>query len=138
MAEKRLRYAFIGDADSLLRSIRKSDTALGKFSRSVGKVGSAAVTGFGIVGAAATAAGLAAIKTASDATEAGTAFEVTFGDSVKNLTPFIDDFANKAGLASFELQDLLKIAEEEANKVDISDESKYLADQKVETLKSLN
>ena len=108
MAEKRLRYAFIGDADSLLRSIRKSDTALGKFSRSVGKVGSAAVTGFGIVGAAATAAGLAAIKTASDATEAGTAFEVTFGDSVKNLTPFIDEFANKAGLASFELQDLLK------------------------------
>ena len=108
MAEKRLRYAFIGDADSLLRSIRKSDTALGKFSRSVGKVGSAAVTGFGIVGAAATAAGLAAIKTASDATEAGTAFEVTFGESVKNLTPFIDEFANKAGLASFELQDLLK------------------------------
>ena len=36
------------------------------------------------------------------------------------------------------LQDLLKIAEEESNKTDISDQSKYLADQKVETLKSLN
>ena len=46
MAEKRLRYAFIGDADSLLRSIRKSDTALGKFSRGIGRVGSAAATGF--------------------------------------------------------------------------------------------
>ena len=36
------------------------------------------------------------------------------------------------------LQDLLKIAEEEANKADISDQLKYLADQKVEVLKSLN
>lgn len=108
MAEKRLRYAFIGDADSLLRSIRKSDTALGKFSRSVGKVGSAAVTGFGIVGAAATAAGVKAIQTASNATEAATAFDVTFGNAVKNLSPFIEEFANKAGLADFELKDLLK------------------------------
>ena len=49
MAEKRLRYAFIGDADSLLRAINKSDTALGGFTRSVGKIGSAAVTGFGIL-----------------------------------------------------------------------------------------
>jgi len=108
MAEKRLRYAFIGDADSLLRAINKSDTALGGFTRSVGKIGSAAVAGFGIIGAAATAAGIQAIQTASNAAEAGTAFEVTFGNAVKNITPFIDEFANKAGLADFELKDLLK------------------------------
>ena len=35
-------------------------------------------------------------------------------------------------------QDLLKQAEEEANKTDINDQSKYLADQKVEVLKTLN
>lgn len=108
MAEKRLRYAFIGDPDSLLRAISKSDTALGKFSRGLGKVGSAAATGFGIVGAAATVAGVQAIKTASNAAEAATAFDVTFGNAVKNLNPFIDEFANKAGLADFELKDLLK------------------------------
>ena len=34
--------------------------------------------------------------------------------------------------------DLLKIAEEEANKQEINDQAKYLADQKVEVLKSLN
>tara|TARA_B100001057_G_scaffold498877_1_gene607467 strand:+ start:243 stop:635 length:393 start_codon:yes stop_codon:yes gene_type:complete len=34
--------------------------------------------------------------------------------------------------------DLLKVAEEEANKSGINDQSKYLADQKVEVLKSLN
>ena len=35
-------------------------------------------------------------------------------------------------------QDLLKLAEEEANKTEINDQSKYLADQKVEVLKTLN
>ena len=35
-------------------------------------------------------------------------------------------------------QNLLKKAEEEANTTDINDQSKYLADQKVEVLKTLN
>ena len=34
--------------------------------------------------------------------------------------------------------DLLKKAEEEANKAEISDQAKYLADQKVEVLRSIN
>ena len=99
MAEKRLRYAFIGDADSLLRSIRKSDTALGKFSRGLGKVGSAAATGFGIVGAAATAAGIQAVQVASDANEAAAAFDETFGVAAQSAGEFVEQFANKAGLA---------------------------------------
>ena len=36
------------------------------------------------------------------------------------------------------LQEMLKLAEDETNKVDISDQSKYIADQKIEVLKSLN
>ena len=107
MAEKRLRYAFIGDADSLLRSIRKSDTALGKFSRGIGKVGSAAATGFAVVGAAAVAAGVQAIQTASDANEAAAAFDETFGVAAQRTGKFVEEFANKAGLADFELQQLL-------------------------------
>ena len=35
-------------------------------------------------------------------------------------------------------EDLLKKAEEEANKAEISDQSKYLADQKVQVLRSIN
>ena len=35
-------------------------------------------------------------------------------------------------------EDLLKKAEEEANKAEINDQSKYLADQKVEVLRSIN
>ena len=35
-------------------------------------------------------------------------------------------------------QELLKQAEEEANKSEINDQSKYLVDQKIEVLKSIN
>ena len=35
-------------------------------------------------------------------------------------------------------QDLLKLAEEESNKQDINDQSRYLIDQKIDVLKSLN
>ena len=55
-----------------------------------------------------------------------------------NLSVLTSSIFNLKDIEKNKLLDLLKIAEEEANKVDISDESKYLADQKVETLKSLN
>ena len=74
MAEKRLRYAFIGDAKSLISATRKSDTALGKFSRGIGKVGVAAAQSFAVVGTAAVAMGAKALAVASDAEEAGAAF----------------------------------------------------------------
>ena len=45
---------------------------------------------------------------------------------------------NLADIDKSKQQDLLKQAEEEANKTDINDQSKYLADQKVEVLKTLN
>ena len=55
-----------------------------------------------------------------------------------NLSLLTSSIFNLKDIEKNKLQDLLKIAEEEANKTEISDELKYLADQKVETLKSLN
>ena len=55
-----------------------------------------------------------------------------------NLSVLTSSIFNLKDIEKNKLQDLLKIAEEEAKKVEIGDESKYLADQKVETLKSLN
>tara|TARA_B100000900_G_scaffold321918_1_gene281214 strand:- start:344 stop:736 length:393 start_codon:yes stop_codon:yes gene_type:complete len=55
-----------------------------------------------------------------------------------NLSVLTSSIFNLKDIEKHKLQDLLKIAEEEADKVEISDESKYLADQKVETLKSIN
>ena len=107
MADKKLRYVFLGDEASLLKAIRRSDTALGKFAKGITRVGSAAATGFAVVGAAATAAGIQAVQVASDANEAGAAFDETFGTAAKSAGEFVEDFANKAGLADFELKQLL-------------------------------
>ena len=55
-----------------------------------------------------------------------------------NLSILTSTIFNLADMDKSKQQDLLKQAEEEANKADINDQSKYLADQKVEVLKTLN
>ena len=55
-----------------------------------------------------------------------------------NLSILTSTIFNLADMDRSKQQDLLKQAEEEANKTDINDQSKYLADQKVEVLKTLN
>ena len=55
-----------------------------------------------------------------------------------NLSILTSTIFNLADIDKSKQQDLLKLAEEEANKTDINDQSKYLADQKVEVLKNLN
>ena len=55
-----------------------------------------------------------------------------------NLSILTSTIFNLADMDKSKQQDLLKQAEEEANKPDINDQSKYLADQKVEVLKTLN
>ena len=55
-----------------------------------------------------------------------------------NLSVLTSSILNLKDIEKNKIEDLLKLAEEEANKMDLSDELKYLADQKVETLKLLN
>ena len=55
-----------------------------------------------------------------------------------NLSILTSTIFNLADMDKSKQQDLLKQAEEEANKADINDQSKYLADQKVEVLRSIN
>ena len=55
-----------------------------------------------------------------------------------NLSILTSTIFNLSDLDKSKQQDLLKQAEEEANKTDIDDQSKYLADQRVEVLKTLN
>ena len=61
---------------------------------------------------------------------------VEFKDN--NLSILTSSIFNLTDLDKSKQQDLLKTAEEDANKQEINDQSKYLADQKVEVLKSLN
>ena len=55
-----------------------------------------------------------------------------------NLSILTSTIFNLSDMDKSKQQDLLKKAEEEANKTNINDQSKYLADQKVEVLKTLN
>ena len=55
-----------------------------------------------------------------------------------NLSILTSSIFNLTDLDKSKQQDLLKIAEEEANNPKINDQSKYLVDQKIEVLKSLN
>jgi len=55
-----------------------------------------------------------------------------------NLSILTSSILNLNDLDKSKQEDLIKLAEEEANKSEIDDQSKYLADQKVEVLKSIN
>ena len=55
-----------------------------------------------------------------------------------NLSVLTSSIFNLKEIEKSKLQDLIKIAEEESNKPEIRDQSKYLADQKIEVLKTLN
>ena len=61
---------------------------------------------------------------------------VEFKDN--NLSILTSSIFNLNDLEKNKLQDLLKSAEEELNKSEINDQSKYLIYQKIEVLKSLN
>ena len=55
-----------------------------------------------------------------------------------NLSVLTSSIFNLNKLEKAKLGELLKIAEEEANKTEINDQTKYLVDQKIQTLKSIN
>ena len=55
-----------------------------------------------------------------------------------NLSILTSTIINLTDLDKSKQQELLKLAEEEVNNPDINDQSKYLVDQKIEVLNSLN
>ena len=55
-----------------------------------------------------------------------------------NLSILTSSIMNLTDLDNSKKQDLLRLAEEETNKAEINDQSKYLVDQKIEVLRSLN
>ena len=55
-----------------------------------------------------------------------------------NLSILTSSIFNLNEVEKNKLHDLLKLAEEEASKSELNDQTKYLVDQKIEVLKSLN
>ena len=55
-----------------------------------------------------------------------------------NLSILTSSILNLSEINKSKQESLLKLAEEEANKSDVNDQSKYLIDQKIEVLRSIN
>ena len=55
-----------------------------------------------------------------------------------NLSVLTSSIINLKNLEKNKIQELLKLAEEDIKKQDINDQSRYLVDQKIEVLKSIN
>ena len=55
-----------------------------------------------------------------------------------NLSILTSSIFNLNEIEKNKIQDLIKLAEEESNKPEINDQSKYIVDQKIEVLKTLN
>jgi len=55
-----------------------------------------------------------------------------------NLSVLTSSIFNVKDIEKSKLQDLLEIAEKDLNKPDLTDQSKFLVDQKIQTLKSIN
>ncbi len=55
-----------------------------------------------------------------------------------NLSILTSSIFNLKNLDKNKIKEFLKIAEEESNKLGVSDQAKYLADQKIEVLRSIN
>ena len=102
--------SIVGKTEGLVKSITRGQKALqglGNVATGIAKVGATAIAGLGV---AAGTVGKEMVNLASSAKEAGSAFDVVFGtgESGQQLNEFVEEFANKAGMANFELQDLLK------------------------------
>ena len=106
-ASKKVSISIIGKTKQFTDSLTRSQKVLQGFGSAAAKIGKAAAFGIAGVGVAAATVGKDLVNLASDAGEARSAFETTFGDALPVVSGFVEEFANKAGLAAFELEGLL-------------------------------
>jgi len=132
--EKKVSIAIIGKTDQFVKDITKGQKALQGLGNFAGKLGKATAIGFAALGVGAATVGKEMVNLASDAMEAEAAFQATFGDAIPEFGTFIEDFSKKAGLAEFELQDLLKTTGMVLQGIDMSAEASVGFSQNLATL----
>jgi hypothetical protein len=93
--------------DRASQAFKKAGGSFTEMSDKIGRF--AAGAGVGLAVSKLAELGGAAIKMAIDAGEAASAFATTFGPATDRVGRFVDEFANKAGFASFELEQMLAV-----------------------------
>tara|TARA_R100000426_G_scaffold70152_1_gene48736 strand:- start:1261 stop:3279 length:2019 start_codon:yes stop_codon:yes gene_type:complete len=95
-------------AKNLDDNVKNSAKANAKFSAGMSSLTKGAIAGAALfAGKALVDFAADALEAAVSAEEAAAAFETTFGEAVVGVTKFTEEFANKAGLTTSELQQLL-------------------------------
>ena len=112
-----IQLSLVLNTEALQAGVKRAQTQLNKL-KGVGDVASSGMKALGkgmlvatkgatVLGAGVAVAGGKLLELGSDAEESANAFQVTFKEAEKSLGSFVDDFANKAGFTSSELQQLL-------------------------------
>lgn len=106
MAERE-KLILEGDSRNMTDAIKRGEDSFDRFQKSV----RTAVTtgGLAIAGRKIFEIGASFVNAASDANEAASAFNTTFGPAVANLSDELGDFATMAGLSTGQMQQLLSV-----------------------------
>lgn len=92
------------------RASQAFDKAGGSFSKMDGVLKKAAIAGgLSIAGFQLARIGQQSVQMAIDAEEAASAFNTTFGQALPQAAGFVEDFANKAGFATHEMEQMLAV-----------------------------
>lgn len=107
MGTIRERVIIEGEERGVVEAAERSSEAITGIGSTLDKVAKSAAIGLIVtkLGGLATEA----VNLAVDAEEAGSAFTTAFGSALPQVSNFVDEFANKAGFATFELQQMLAV-----------------------------
>lgn len=118
--------------DRASREFRKAEGGFEKFSGKLKQLATAG--GLAIAAKKVLELGANTVRMAIDAEEAASAFATTFGPSVGRVNTFVDEFANKAGFATFELQQMLAVTGNVVQGLGATEEESAALSEKMATL----
>lgn len=93
--------------DKASAGLKKTGTQFDQFFGGIKKA--AAAAGLAVAADQILRIGAASVKMAVDAGEARAAFETTYGRALPRASEFVEEFANKAGFATYELEQMLAV-----------------------------
>ena len=103
VAKNTIEVKLLGDNRNLSRSLSDSETKLGKFSSSAGKLLKAGAVGFGALGAGAIVMGPKVLEAGAKLEALGIKSATVFGDSLADVETWASGVAGSMGMTTAEL-----------------------------------
>lgn len=107
MPSRLIKVTVVGDARNVRQAFAQTDQASKGLGASFDALGGKLKAALGV--SALVAFGKAVVGAAVDAEESAAAFDTTFGPAAARAGAFVDELANKAGMAGYQLQQLMAV-----------------------------